>query len=62
MHPTEATVTRPDFFVVGDFAVHNESKRVRSGTLQRLIYTPPAPAEIERLSTVINRDLSAWHN
>jgi hypothetical protein len=92
-----------------DFAVHNESKRVRSGTLQRLIYNPPAPVrgaasvlrryplvhrardvvlgmnsraegrqrmdprlrsqlldefapEIERLSTVINRDLSGWLN
>ena len=26
-----------------DFAVHNESKRVRSGALQRLIFNPPGP-------------------
>jgi hypothetical protein len=91
-----------------DFGVHNESKRVRSGALQRLVYNPPGPVrgaarvlrryplvhrardvvlgmnsraeerkpmdprlraelleefapEIERLSTVIDRDLSAWH-
>jgi hypothetical protein len=91
-----------------DFAVHNESKSVRSGVLQRLIYNPPGPVrgaarvlrryplvhrardmvlgmnsraerrkpmdprlraelleefapEIERLSAVIDRDLSAWH-
>jgi hypothetical protein len=92
-----------------DFAVHNESKRVRLGALQRLIYNPPGPIrgaartlrrypvvhrardlvlglnsraegrkpmdprlrgalleefapEIRRLSTVIDRDLSAWLN
>ena len=91
-----------------DFAVHNESKRVRLGALQRLIYNPPGPVrgaarvlrryplvhrardvvlgmnsraerrkpmdprlraelleevtpEIDRLSAVIDRDLSAWH-